>query len=124
MSNDIKDFMQKHGMQNESQFYRELIEIGFYVKKKQHESDEEILDLEALHREASEKIIILSNLIERTFINTWNAKNSSHESAYDEVSENKTVMLSKIESILNGEDGDIPNEEKARSEHGEDHRYL
>ncbi|WP_191092922.1 hypothetical protein, partial [Cysteiniphilum sp. SYW-8] len=89
---------------NESAFIRDLIDIGYAVKKAQLNAsdDEEMENWQAVYQDAAKKMIECHHLIRQAFAFTYNAKLSRHEGYGVELKENKRESDEYIANLLSG----------------------
>jgi hypothetical protein len=102
---NIRELMVEYEETNESAFIRDLIDIGYAVKKAQLNAsdDEEMENWQAVYQDAAKKMIECHHLIRQAFAFTYNAKLSKHEGYGVELKENKRESDEYIADLLSGE---------------------
>ncbi len=101
---NIRELMVAYGETNESYFIRDLIDIGYAVKKAQLNAsdEEEMKNWQAVYQDAAKKMIECHHLIRQAFAFTYNAKLSKHEGYGVELKENKRESDEYIADLLSG----------------------
>ncbi|GGG09593.1 hypothetical protein GCM10010995_28950 [Cysteiniphilum litorale] len=101
---NIRELMVEYEETNESAFIRDLIDIGYAVKKAQLNAsdDEEMENWQAVYQDAAKKMIECHHLIRQAFAFTYNAKLSRHEGYGVELKENKRESDEYIANLLSG----------------------
>ncbi|GGG09548.1 hypothetical protein GCM10010995_28920 [Cysteiniphilum litorale] len=101
---NIRELMVEYEEINESAFIRDLIDIGYAVKKAQLNAsdDEEVENWQAVYQDAAKKMIECHHLIRQAFAFTYNAKLSRHEGYGVELNENKRESDEYIANLLSG----------------------
>ena len=123
---NIRELMANNNINNEAAFLRELIDIGYYVKKKQLESkggaEEDELNWESVYQDASIKMIECHHLIKQIFSSTFNTKQSKYDGYGAEIISNKLDSDNRIDQLLSGA-GHADTSKKQESI-SEDHEIL
>jgi len=102
-----------------SEFIRELLEIGYFVKKKQLEDEtdgDKPIDYSPLYREVIEGVLESNKKIEAVYNAVFEARKSKFNSAYLENSAIKKDVSEHIDQVVSG---DIPNADKKKGEKSE-----
>jgi len=105
---EIRDLMAEYEVTNESQFLRELIDIGYMIKKSQlnksDEDDEEIENWENVYKDSAKKMQECHHLIRQIFAFTYEDKRSKYDGYGEELNVNKANTISNIEDLLASDD--------------------
>lgn len=107
----IRQLMADCQQTNESAFLRELIDIGYVVKKAQHEQldndgigkavkEEDVANWQAVYQDAAKKMIECHHLIRQIFAFSYNAKQSNYDAYGVELNENKRLSDEYIDALL------------------------
>ena len=104
--NEIRELMVHYEETNESKFIRELIDIGYMVKKSQAEKseDEEEENWENVYRDTAKKMQECHHLIKQIFSFTYQAKLSKYDGYGEEINVNIANTVANIEELLAADD--------------------
>ena len=98
---NIRELMLLHEENNESQFIRELIDIGFSVKKSQlEESKGKKENWEPVYQDAAVKMIECYHLIRQSFVFNYDANLSKYNSYQAELKSNEMHAKNHIDTLL------------------------
>jgi hypothetical protein len=101
---EIRELMIKYEESNESQFIRELIEIGYAVKKSQlEESKGKTENWEVVYQDAAAKMIECHHLIRQSFSFNYDANLSEYGDHKEELKANEISSENYIETLLSGD---------------------
>jgi len=112
---NIRELMLLHEENNESQFIRELIDIGFSVKKSQlEESKGKKENWEPVYQDAAAKMIECYHLIRQSFAFNYDENLSKYNSYQSELKANESNAKNYINTLLS----ESVNTEKTKGEKG------
>jgi len=97
----IRELMVQYNENNESQFIRELISIGYAVKKSQlEESKGKKENWEPVYQDAAVKMIECYHLIRQSFVFNYDANLSKYNSYQAELKANEIHAKNHIDKLL------------------------
>jgi hypothetical protein len=112
---EIKALSDQHNYDTEQELYREIIDIGYYVKKKQLEESIEETDVEnwdQVYQEAAINSLKSQSVINKLYQVLFNPKLSKYECAEDELDAINDKISQHVKDIINGNDN--PNLENIK----------